>query len=64
MSVERQYGDIIFTCNTCDDTLETGTSNFDAALSALRQAGWYASKKGDTWIHVCHDCKNSKRQSI
>lgn len=64
MTVERQYGQIIFTCDQensarCEDTLETGESEWNAAMTALHEAHWRVfgpRQPGGKWIHCCARC--------
>lgn len=58
MSIDRQYGKVVFTCDECDDTLETDMRDFGEALRAVKDAGWFAHRDDDDmeWVHVCPDC--------
>ena len=59
--LDRQHGNIIFICDECQDDLDTGTSNFDAARSALKQHLWISIKDSNgEWTHVCKDCQEGK----
>lgn len=54
MSLDREYGKIVFACDECDETLHTDEHDFDAARQALRDAGWRTEKNGDgSWGHYC-----------
>ncbi len=55
--IDRQHGDIIFECDSCGDTLESDTGNFESAINIIRREGWKASKVGSDWIHTCHKCQ-------
>lgn len=59
MSMSYCKGDIVFSCDSCPDTLEPGTSNFDSARNALYRASWKAYKIGDEWRHRCDTCVES-----
>lgn len=54
--LDRQKGNIIFECDTCADTLDTGTGSFDAALNQLRRDGWRAQLVAGEWVHWCQKC--------
>ncbi len=54
--LDRQKGDIVFSCDGCGEVLETKTSNFDAARSRLRLENWRTRKVGNVWQHYCADC--------
>jgi hypothetical protein len=58
MSLTRDHGDIVFECDSCRDTLETRTANFEAARNLLKRAHWqpYRRKDSDDWSHRCHAC--------
>ena len=68
--LDRQKGNIVFECDGCDDVLDTGTSNFDAAVNLLNREEWRSKKtvrldapgsrpddKKDEWEHYCSRCK-------
>lgn len=63
MSIDRYKGYIIFECDRCHETLETGTREFNEALNELNNEGWRAQKvfpdtRGDgVWRHYCKGCK-------
>lgn len=60
MSLTQDHGNIVFECDgkDCREMMDTGTSNFDAALSASRLAGWHPRKPPGfkEWLHLCGDC--------
>jgi hypothetical protein len=53
----REYGDIVFECDGCGDCLETGTDDWEEALSRFREEDWRAFKVGEEWEHHCPDCR-------
>lgn len=57
MSISRIYGDVVFTCDNCDDTLETHEDDFTTALAVSRSEGWRADKVGSEWEHRCPQCR-------
>lgn len=63
MTIERQYGKIIFTCDVensaqCEEQVETGKTGFVAALQAMKEEGWTPfSLDGTTWQHCCSECE-------
>jgi hypothetical protein len=58
MSVLRQHGQIVFECDACGDTHESGTTDFHDAYADAKDAGWVSFKndEGD-WEHRCEACK-------
>lgn len=62
MTVERQYGKIIFTCDVeqsarCEEQIETGETDFTAALAEAKQDGWTVHRKADGgYMHCCPRC--------
>lgn len=63
MTIERQYGKLIFVCDVgtsarCDDNFETDEEDFAPALAAAQAEGWAAvplrNSKG--FIHHCGKC--------
>jgi hypothetical protein len=54
--MDRQHGMIIFECDVCGDTLETGERDFNEAKAIQDREGWKARKIGSDWCHSCPDC--------
>ena len=40
MALDRIHGEVVFICDTCDDSLATNEREFEDALVCLREAGW------------------------
>ena len=62
MTIERQYGKIIFICDSgtsprCDEQIETGESEFADALRKARREGWGVTKVAGEWMHYCFKCE-------
>jgi hypothetical protein len=60
--IAHQYRKIVYECDSCDETLETDTRDFDDARAMFRQEGWRAQRPvGNEWVHKCPECveKNS-----
>lgn len=55
--IDRQHGEIVFECDACDETLETGESEWADAHSQFRRDGWKSEKVGDEWVHTCPNCR-------
>ena len=53
--IDHQYGDIVFECDACGETLETDSSDFDEANILRRRAGWSAQKLQNEWLHFCSE---------
>lgn len=67
MTIERQYGKIIFICDVesspqCEEQMETEESDFMQALAVAKAAGWDVAAGTPTpgaaqdWIHFCPKC--------
>lgn len=60
MSVERIKGEVVFTCDRCDETLETGETDFNDARDRLEEEGWRTvipPRGSQDWRHYCsHAC--------
>lgn len=53
----RSHNEIEFICDGCGEYLETGTEDFNEALSILRNYHWRSFKEEDSeWMHHCDDC--------
>lgn len=55
--IDRQHGEIIFECDDCGDTLETGESEWVDAQAEFRREGWRAQNLSGEWLHLCADCR-------
>lgn len=55
--IDRQHHEIVFECDACDETLATGESEFNDAISMFRRDGWKSEKVGDEWVHTCPRCR-------
>ena len=45
--LDRQHGKIVFECDSCNEVLETETSDFVEALTILKREEWDARKISD-----------------
>lgn len=54
--LDRQHNQIIFECDACSETLETGERDFDEAKEILDREDWKARKFGSDWYHSCPKC--------
>jgi len=57
MSITRDRGMVVFECDECYATIETGTYDFAAARQELVEKRWTSEKVGADWWHSCKDCK-------
>ena len=61
--IDRQGGQIVFECDSCDEVYESDTDDFQEAWSAAKREGWRA-RRLDTgpaeWIHECPKCNGAK----
>lgn len=55
--IDRQGGEIVFECDSCDEVWESGTSEFNEAWAEAKSMGWRAKKVGNVWVHACPDCE-------
>lgn len=64
MSIDRQYGRVIFICDDCGEAFEASSRDFQEALAEMKEEGWTITKKGDDWIHWCHQpCDPGDREA-
>lgn len=54
--IDRQHGEIIFSCDDCDDTMETGEDDFHVALAIVKREGWTVRQVSGEWLHRCPSC--------
>jgi len=57
--IDRQHGQVVFECDDCGQTLETGESDFGDAMNAYKDEGWRSKKERTGWLHLCPDCINN-----
>lgn len=57
MALDRVHGDVVFICDTCDETLDTGEHEFEDARVVLREAGWQTRRERGDWLHECPGCQ-------
>jgi hypothetical protein len=58
--IDRQYGEITFECDGCEETLATGERDWPEAMAEFRTAGWRSEKVGADWTHLCPPCGGRK----
>ena len=55
--IDRQYGNIIIECDSCDETFK-GESNeeFVIVWAAAKREGWRTRQVAGEWLHGCPKC--------
>lgn len=54
--IDRQHGHIVIECDSCDEVIETGESDFTEAWAKAKRDGWTSRKIANEWLHVCRKC--------
>jgi len=55
MSIEREYGQTILSCDKCFETVDC--ADFGDALDYVKENKWKTKKSKDgEWIHECANC--------
>lgn len=55
--IERtNHNEILFVCDDCGDSEQTGHKTIELAWEEIKQAGWRREKDGFIWQHFCKDC--------
>jgi rubredoxin len=54
--IDRQHGKIIFECDSCDETFDAETGDFNDAWAAAKRDGWRSRKIASEWLHGCPKC--------
>ncbi len=57
MSIDRIKGAVAFFCDLggCDNSIETGESQFGDAILAAKDEGWKIRNRDGIWKHFCCD---------
>jgi hypothetical protein len=61
MSLTQDRADHVFECDGkgCHRTVETGTSNFEAAQNVMRRNRWKPRLIRGEWFHFCPECQGT-----
>lgn len=54
--IDRQYGKLIFECDSCSETFEADTDGFAEAWAEAKRDGWKTRKIANEWLHGCQKC--------
>lgn len=54
--IDRQYGNLLFECDSCPDIFQTDTDDFSDAWEKAKCEGWKTRKLGNLWVHACQQC--------
>lgn len=54
--LDRQYNNIAWICDGCDDVLDAKTDDFEEARAILATEGWRTTKNKKEWEHYCPKC--------
>jgi hypothetical protein len=54
--IDRQYGKLVFECDSCPETFGGDSDDFSAAWAAAKSEGWSSRKIADEWLHGCPKC--------
>lgn len=62
MSFTRDRGFIVFQCDQCKETHETGTVEFNRAKDRMKDLEWSFRPDRGNWLHFCSDaCRGAWR---
>ena len=61
MTLDRQHGRLIVSCDSCDETFDSyhrpqDSDAFDVFWGRCKSEGWRAFKVGGEWEHACPKC--------
>lgn len=54
--IDRQYGKIVFECDSCPEIFDAETKDFSDAWERAKCEGWRSRKLGSEWLHGCGKC--------
>jgi len=57
--ITRDHNEIVFECESCSETLETGEEEWNDAYRKFNHEGWKAVKGKGGWGHYCYKCYQS-----
>jgi len=65
MTLERQRGILVFTCDECGVDADVKLHDFKQAFAEIKSEGWVARMNKGTgqWEHFCEVCKNDYGKS-
>lgn len=58
MSTDRQHGKLVFVCDTCPETYEGESGEWNEVWAKAKDDGWRAVKMGAEWEHRCGRCRH------
>ena len=59
MSIQREYGRLVPTCDVCGEELEP-YDDFEDAVAGKKLAGWKSVKVGGEWEDHCPNCQSTQ----
>jgi hypothetical protein len=54
--IDRQGGQIVVECDSCDEILKTDTDDFSEARAVMQREDWKVRKIAKEWLHGCPKC--------
>jgi hypothetical protein len=57
MTIDRQHGKLILSCDSCDAAYEGNSAEWNEVWPEAKAEGWKAKKIGKDWVHACPDCE-------
>ena len=60
MSIQKEYGYEILTCDICIEPKEHAFDTWDEAIDYKKEKGWKAKKNDNEWLDICPDCQKIK----
>lgn len=54
--IDRQFGKIVFECDSCPQTFHADTDDFSEAWESAKCEGWRSRKLGNERLHGCARC--------
>lgn len=62
MSIHRENGELVASCDDCGHEYYGGTLDFSDFIRELKNEEWRIVKDGDQWRHFCTDCTAGEYQ--
>lgn len=54
--IDRQHGKIVIECDSCSETFDGDSDEWETVWPAAKREGWRTRKIANEWLHGCPKC--------